>query len=296
MSINKKLPFRGVATALITPFRDGRPDYGALADLIDMQQAAGVSALVIAGTTGEAATLTYREHGELIRFAADRSAVPIIAGVGSNCTRRAVELSISAAEAGADALLAVTPYYNKATPDGLRRHFGAIADATQLPLVLYNVPSRTGVELSPQLCEELSRHPKIVGIKEASGSISTCAEIAQRCGDRLALYSGNDDMTVPVLALGGAGVISVVSNMIPRRTVELYDAFVSGQTDRAAALQAQLVPLVRALFSHVNPVPIKCVMADMGLCREEYRLPLCPLSPDERRELLEAVRPFGSLT
>lgn len=290
MTIDKPLPFRGVATALITPFRSGRPDYTALANLIDMQQASGVSALVVAGTTGEAATLTYREHNELIRFAADRAHIPIIAGVGSNCTRRAVELAISAADAGADALLAVTPYYNKATPAGLAQHFGAIADATPLPLVLYNVPSRTGVDLSPRLCEKLSQHPKIVGIKEASGNISACAELVQRCGGRLALYSGNDDMTLPILALGGVGVISVVSNILPQRVVELYDAFTTGDTDRAAALQAQLIPLVHALFSHVNPIPIKCVMADLGLCREEYRLPLCPLSPDERAGLLDTVR------
>lgn len=292
MSIDKALPFRGVATALITPFTSGRPDYATLASLIDAQQAAGVSALVVAGTTGEAATLTYREHSELIRFAADHASVPVIAGVGSNCTGRSVELAISAADAGADALMAVTPYYNKATAEGLIRHFTAIADATQLPLLLYNVPSRTGVCLTPELCGRLSRHPRIVGIKEASVSISACADILGRCGSRLALYSGNDDMTVPVLSLGGAGVVSVVSNLLPERIVGMYEAFVRGDTARAAAEQTQLLPLIRALFSHVNPVPIKCVMAALGRCREEYRLPLCPLSPEERETLLDSVRPF----
>lgn len=288
----KSIPFRGVATALITPFSDGRPDYDALAGIIRAQHDAGIAALVIAGTTGEASTLTYREHRELVRFAVERSSIPIIAGVGSNCTRRSVELAVSAADSGADALMAVTPYYNKATPEGLIRHFTEIADATPLPLILYNVPSRTGVNLTPELCEVLSRHPRIVGIKEASGSISACADIIRQCGSQLALYSGNDDMTVPTLSLGGAGVVSVLSNILPKRTVEMYDAFASGHIAYAADEQIRLLPLIRALFSHVNPVPVKCIMAHMGLCREEYRLPLCPLVESEREALLASAAEF----
>ncbi len=292
MTHTKTVPFYGVATALITPFDSGRPDYDALSGIIRMQEEAGVAALVVAGTTGEASTLTYREHHELVRFAVDGSSLPIVAGVGSNCTHKSVELAVSAADASAAALLAVTPYYNKPTPDGLIRHFTAIADATPLPLILYNVPSRTGVNLTPGLCETLSQHPRIVGIKEASGSISACADIVSRCGGRLALYSGSDDMTVPTLSLGGAGVISVLSNVLPRDAVAMYEAFVSGDTDLAAAEQIRLLPLIHALFSHINPVPVKCVMAAMGLCREEYRLPLCPLSEEERAVLLEEVRRF----
>lgn len=292
MNYKQSPPFRGVATALITPFADGRPDYDALSRIIEQQHEAGISALVVAGTTGEASTLTYREHRELVGFVAQASPLPVIAGVGSNCTQRSVELALSAADAEADALMAVTPYYNKATPEGLIRHFTAIADATPLPLILYNVPSRTGVNLSPQLCEALSEHPRIVGIKEASGSIAACAEIIGRCGRRLALYSGNDDMTVPVLSLGGAGVVSVVSNVLPRRMVGMYEAFRSGDFARAAAEQTALLPFIKAMFSHVNPVPVKCVMAQLGLCREEYRLPLCPLNDTDRAVLLSAVKDF----
>lgn len=286
--------FTGAATALVTPFLGGRIDFTSLGVMIDRQTDGGISALVAAGTTGEASTLTYGEHAALIRFIVgytDRR-VPVIAGCGSNDTRRAVALAQSAYEAGADALLAVTPYYNKATPQGLVAHYLAIADSTPLPLILYNVPSRTGVDLTPALCRRLAGHDRIVAIKEASGSISACARILEECGGSLALYSGNDDMTLPVLSLGGAGVISVLSNILPGEVSALCAAYLEGRTADAAALQLKYMPLIRSLFAQVNPVPVKCVMAALGLCAEEYRLPLCPLLPEEKEALLEVAGKF----
>lgn len=288
--MKKATVFSGVATALITPFRNDKIDYHALGRIIEQQEEGGVSALVVAGTTGEAPTLTYSEHASLISYTATRTSLPVIAGCGSNCTSHAVALARSAHSAGAAALLAVTPYYNKTTADGIVAHYTAIADATPLPLILYNVPSRTGFNLTPAMCEELARHERIVAVKEASGNIAACAEITQRCGDSLALYSGNDDMILPLMSLGGLGVISVVSNILPRKTAELCRAYFEGRVADAATIQCELMPVVRALFSHVNPIPVKSVMAAWGMCTDEFRLPLCRLSDDALKQLIKSIQ------
>lgn len=291
--MKKSIVFSGVATALITPFREGKIDFRALGRIIEMQEEGGVAALAMAGTTGEAPTLTYSEHAALIGYTATRTSLPVIAGCGSNCTSHAVALAKSAYDAGAAALLAVTPYYNKATFEGIVAHYTAIADATPLPLILYNVPSRTGFNLTPAMCAELSKHERIVAVKEASGNIAACAEISVRCGDSLTLYSGNDDMILPLLSLGGKGVISVVSNIFPAETVELCRAYEQGRTSDAAALQYRLLPAVNALFSHVNPIPVKSVMAAWGLCTDEFRLPLCRLKKDELEKLMRTIDGCG---
>ena len=291
--MKKATVFRGVATALVTPFRNDKIDFHALGRIIEQQEEGGVSALVVAGTTGEAPTLTYSEHASLVGYAATRTSLPIIAGCGSNCTSHAVALARSACDSGAAALLAVTPYYNKTTADGIVAHYTAIADATSLPLILYNVPSRTGFNLTPAMCAELSKHERIVAVKEASGNIAACAEIAERCGDSLALYSGNDDMILPLMSLGGLGVISVVSNIFPKQTAELCRAYFEGRITESAAIQCELMPAVRALFSHVNPIPVKSVMAAWGLCTDEFRLPLCKLKKDETQRLMQSIKNCG---
>ena len=291
--MKKDIVFSGVATALITPFREGKIDFRALGRIIEMQEEGGVAALVVAGTTGEAPTLTYSEHAALIGYAASRTSLPVIAGCGSNCTSHAIALAKSAHDAGAAALLAVTPYYNKTTADGIVAHYTAIADATPLPLILYNVPSRTGFNLTPAMCATLSRHPRIVAVKEASGNIAACAGIAALCGDSLTLYSGNDDMILPLLSLGGKGVISVVSNIFPVETAALCRAYEQGDTDGAAVLQCRLLPVINALFSHVNPIPVKSVMAAWGLCTDEFRLPLCRLKKDELEKLMLTIDGCG---
>ncbi len=277
MNQSKPIIFRGAATALITPFRDGEVDLPAFGALIDRQLCEGIDALVIAGTTGEASTLSDREHKMCLTFAAERVAgrLPMIAGTGSNDTHHAVEMSRFAESAGYDGLLCVTPYYNKATDEGLIRSYLTIAEATRLPLIPYNVPSRTGVSLSPPVYRTLSRHPNIVAVKEASGDVGLCAKLLADEEIDLALYSGNDDITVPLMALGGLGVISVASNLVPRRVADMCRMALSGDIKTAAAEQLTLMPLVGALFAEVNPIPVKWAAAQLGLCRLEYRLPLC---------------------
>lgn len=279
--LTKPIVFEGAATALITPMAGGRVDYASFGALIDAQIEAGIDALVVCGTTGESSTLTDEEHRECIRFCVERTAgrVPVIAGTGSNDTAYAIELTRAACEYGADAVLLVTPYYNKATPKGLVASFAAIADASIKPVILYNVPSRTGCALTVPVCRELAKHERIVAVKEASGNISFTAELAATCGDSLAIYSGNDDQILPILSLGGRGVISVLSNVAPAETAAMCRMWREGDVAGAVAEQLRLLPLVNALFCEVNPVPVKAAMAMMGACREEYRLPLC--SPEE---------------
>lgn len=295
MSKNKKTVFTGAATALITPFSDGRIDFSSLERIIEHQLSGGISALVVAGTTGEASTLTPKEHMALVRFVSDETCgrVPVIAGCGSNCTESAVRLAETAFASGADALLAVTPYYNKATPEGLYLHYRAIADATPLPLILYNVPSRTGVNLTSDICRRLAGHERIAGVKEASGSITAAAAILAGCGDNLDVYSGNDDMTLPILSLGGRGVVSVLSNILPAEVVSLCEHYAAGRRAEAAEAQLKYIELINALFVQVNPIPVKTAMASMGLCREEFRLPLCPLSGKEKETLAGVLEKFG---
>lgn len=287
--------FRGVATALITPLNESGIDFSAFARLIDWQIAEGVAALVIAGTTGEGSTLTDEEHRAAVRFAVEHTAgrVPVIAGTGSNDTAYAVDLTKYCCEVGADAMLVVTPYYNKATQNGLIKMYTTIADASTKPLILYNVPSRTGVNIQPKTCAALADHPNIAAIKEASGNISQIVELASLVGDRMDIYSGNDDQITPILAMGGAGVISVLSNVLPRRATEICDRFFSGDVAGSAELQCELLPLINALFSEVNPIPVKAAMAAMGWCENYLRLPLTPMEPEHERVLLDLMRAQG---
>ena len=295
--MSKHTVFRGVATALITPLTPAGIDYAAFGRLIDWQIEQGVNALVIAGTTGEGSTLTDEEHREAIRFSVEKAAgrVPIIAGTGSNDTDYAISLSRYACDVGADALLVVTPYYNKATQKGLVAMYTAIADAVDRPIILYNVPSRTGVGIEPATYLALADHPNIVGIKEANGNISKIVETAALVGDRLDLYSGNDDQIVPILAMGGSGVISVLSNVLPARTVELCDRFFAGDVAGSARLQCQLLPLINALFCEVNPIPVKAAMAAMGWCENWLRLPLTPMEDAHWQRLRALMEEQGAV-
>lgn len=295
--MSKQTIFRGAATALITPLTPSGVDYEALGRLIDWQIDQGIDALVIAGTTGEGATLTYDEHQEVIRYSVERAAgrVPIIAGSGSNDTNRAITLSRFSCEAGADALLVVTPYYNKATQKGLIAMYNAIADAVDRPIILYNVPSRTGVNIEPATYLALAEHPNIVAIKEANGNISKIVETARLVGDRLDIYSGNDDQVVPILSMGGSGVISVLSNVMPAQTHEMCARFFEGDIAGAAKLQMDYLPLINALFSEVNPIPVKAAMAAMGWCENYLRLPLTQMEPEHWEKLKALMEAQGLL-
>lgn len=270
-----KTIFKGAASALITPFFEGEIDFTSLGALIDDQIKRGIAALVVSGTTGESATLSDEEKAAIYEFSVRRvgGRVPVIAGSGTNDTRRAVELSRAAERAGCDALLVVTPYYNKASSEGLYRHYKVIANATTLPCIAYNVPSRTGVNIPIEVLQRLSSEGLVTGLKEASGDLSRVAKIAAACPE-LTLYSGNDDQILPILALGGQGVISVVSNLLPEKTQRLCDAYFEGKTEEARNIQLELLPLITLLFKDVNPIPVKYMLASLGVCRPEYRLPL----------------------
>lgn len=288
----KKTVFTGAATAIITPLTREGIDYERFGALIDWQIGDGIDAIVAVGTTGEGSTLSDKEHREAISFCVERvgGRVPVIAGTGSNDTAYAVEMTKFAKDAGADAALLVTPYYNKATQKGLVASFTAIADAADIPCILYNVPSRTGCNILPATALALSEHPNIVAIKEASGNISQIAELAALVGDGLDIYSGNDDQIVPILSLGGKGVISVLSNLMPRATSDICKLFMSGSVAAARKLQLDLLPLVNALFSEVNPIPVKAAMAAMGYCENYLRLPLTPMDKEKEAVLLQLMR------
>ncbi len=287
--------FRGVATALITPLNENGVDYEAFGKFVDWQIEEGVNALVVCGTTGEGSTLTDEEHRACISFVVERAAgrVPVIAGTGSNDTAYATELTKFACEAGVDACLVVTPYYNKTTQAGLVAMYNAIADASTKPLILYNVPSRTGVGIQPATYAKLAEHPNIAAIKEANGNISSVVETAALCGGKLDIYSGNDDQIVPIMAMGGLGVISVLSNVLPRQTVELCDKFFAGDVAGAAKMQCDMLELINSLFCEVNPIPAKAAVAAMGFCENYLRLPLVPMSEANRQRLLNAMRANG---
>ena len=289
----KKTIFTGAGVAIVTPMNpDESINFEELGRLIDHQIENGTDAIVICGTTGESSTMTDQEHVDCIAYAVERTAgrVPVIAGAGSNHTSYAVWMSQEAKKAGADALLHVTPYYNKASQTGLIQHYTYIADRVELPILLYNVPSRTGVNIAPATYRELAKHPNIVAIKEACGNISQIAQTMQLCGDELDLYSGNDDQIVPLLSLGGKGVISVLSNVAPRQTHEICQLFFDGKVSESRQLQLQLLPLINALFSDVNPIPVKAALAEMGRIGEELRLPLTPLRGEKRAQLLQTLR------
>ncbi|MGN1128194.1 MAG: 4-hydroxy-tetrahydrodipicolinate synthase [Candidatus Flemingiibacterium sp.] len=292
--MQKSTVFTGAAVAIITPFTNNQVDYPQLGAMIERQIAGSTDAIVICGTTGESSTLTDEEHRECIRFCVEKVAgrVPVIAGTGSNDTDYAISLSRYACEVGADALLLVTPYYNKATPKGLIKSFTAVADATNKPIILYNVPSRTGCNITLPVYKELAKHERIVAAKEASGNISAIAQLSAECGDSLDIYSGNDDQIVPILSLGGKGVISVLSNVVPKETHDICRLWFEGKAKESAQLQLKLLKLANTLFCEVNPIPVKTAMSLMGFCSEEMRLPLCKMDEANRAKLVEVMREY----
>jgi len=280
--------FTGAATAIVTPFKNGKVDYPSLGKLIDWQISQGIDAIVVCGTTGEASTLTDKEHIKTVQYTVRRvkGRVPVIGGAGSNDTAHAVYMSKELEALGVDGLLLVTPYYNKCTQKGLIQHYTTIADAVKTPIIIYSVAGRTGVNISPSTVAELAKHPNIVGIKEASGNISQVVEIAKSVSDDFALYSGNDDMVVPLLSVGGLGVITTVGNIIPKDVHTMVMKYLSGDTKEAARMQLAMKHLIDAMFIEVNPIPVKAALNMMGKIEMEYRLPLCP--PDEKS--MEIIR------
>ena len=293
--MKKETIFTGAATAVVTPLTEQGVDYAQFKRLLLWQVEQGIDALVICGTTGECSTLTDEEHREVLQFAYDTvgGKVPMIAGTGSNDVAYAIELTQFACEVGYDAMLLVTPYYNKTTQKGLVAMFTAIADASTKPVILYNVPSRTGVNIEPATYAKLAEHPMICAIKEASGNISKIVETAALVGDKLDIYSGNDDQIVPILACGGKGVISVLSNVLPAETSLLCKKFFAGDVAGAMAMQMEYLPLINALFCEVNPIPAKAAMAAMGFCENYLRLPLVPMEEAHEAVLLECMRNAG---
>lgn len=291
----KNTIFKGAATALVTPMTKDGVDFTAFDDLIEWQISEGIDALVAAGTTGEGSTLTDEEHRAVLKFTVDRvhGRVPVVAGTGSNDTAYAIDLTEYACEIGADAMLLVTPYYNKATQGGLIASFTAVADRCTKPCILYNVPGRTGCNLLPATTAELAKHKNIVAVKEASGNISQIAELAALCGDEIDIYSGNDDQIIPVLSLGGSGVISVLSNIMPRETSDMCHLYMDGNTKGARDMQLKLLPLINALFCEVNPIPVKAAVAAMGYGENTLRLPLTPMEAAHEEKLLAIMRSHG---
>ena len=291
----KNTIFTGAATAIVTPLTKDGIDYEQFGKLIEWQIAEGIAAIVAVGTTGEGSTLNDEEHKAAIKFCVKKVAgrVPVIAGTGSNDVAYAIDLTKYACEVGADAMLLVTPYYNKATQKGLVASFKAVADASTKPCILYNVPSRTGCNLLPETVLELADHPNIVAIKEACGNISQIAELAALVGDKIDIYSGNDDQIVPILSLGGKGVISVLSNIMPKATQKMCDDYMSGNTKEALKVQLELLPLINTLFCEVNPIPAKAAVAAMGFCENYLRLPLTPMEPQNEEKLLKLMKEQG---
>ena len=295
MAKNKKTIFEGAATALVTPLTENGIDYDAFGKLIDCQIESGIDALVVCGTTGEASTLTDDEHRDAIDYCVKRTAgrVPVIAGTGSNDTGYALDLTRCASESGADAMLVVTPYYNKATQKGLIKMFTTLADASDKPIILYNVPGRTGMNIEPATYLALADHPNISAIKEANGNISKIVETVTLVGDKLDIYSGNDDQIVPIMACGGKGVISVLSNLIPGETSEICKAFMRGETAKSMQMQSKYLSLINALFCEVNPIPVKAAMSAMGYCENYLRLPLTTMEEANEAKLISIMKSHG---
>ena len=294
--MTKARVFTGVGTALITPFTEtGAVDYENFGPLIDWQIDNGVDALIIAGTSGEGSTLSDQEHKDVVEFAAKRvdGRVPVIAGTGSNDTAYGLQLTKACCDYGVDGVLLVTPYYNKATQDGLVRLYYEYADAATAPVILYNVPSRTGVNISPDTYERLAEHENIVAVKEASGNISQIVELKSRVGDDLDLYSGNDDQIIPLMSVGGIGVISVLSNLLPRQTHEMCMAYLEGDTQKAMEMQFHYFDLIKSLFCQVNPIPVKAAMSYMGFCENYVRSPLYPMEGADAERLMRSMRDIG---
>ena len=291
----KNTIFKGMATAIVTPMTKHGIDYDALARFIEFQIENGINAIVVMGTTGENATIEPEDQEKVIRFTVEKVAkrVPVIAGTGTNNTDHVIHNTKAACAAGADAILVVTPYYNKATQNGLIAHFTAIADVSTVPMILYNVPSRTGCNLLPKTVAKLAEHPNIVAIKEATGIMAQMVEIMRLCGDKIDVYSGEDALTVPMISMGGAGTISVLSNVAPKESVAMTDAALAGDFKTAAALQCKLLPLIDCLFSEVNPIPAKAAVSAMGFGEENLRLPLTPMEDATRAKLYEEMRKLG---
>jgi 4-hydroxy-tetrahydrodipicolinate synthase len=291
--------FEGAGVALVTPFKEnGEVNYEVLKELVEEQIALGTDSIIACGTTGEASTMTHEEHIEVIRFVCEvtNKRVPVIAGTGSNCTHTAVYLSVEAEKSGADGLLLVSPYYNKATQNGLKAHFTAVANAVKIPILLYNIPGRTGVNIAPKtivdLCNEV---PNIVGVKEASGNFTAIADLMSMAEGKVDVYSGNDDQIVPLLSLGGKGVISVLSNIAPAQTHDICEAYFKGDVKRSAELQLKAIPLINALFCEVNPIPVKAAANLMGKNAGPLRLPLTEMEPQNQEILKKAMKEYGLL-
>ena len=292
----KNTIFTGMCTALVTPMAaDSSIDYEAFGRLIEFQIEKGINALVVMGTTGENATIEYKEQREIIRYAVEKTAgrVPVNAGTGTNNTDHVIANTKAACEVGADAVLVVTPYYNKATQKGLIAHFTAVADASTVPVILYNVPGRTGCNLLPKTAAKLAEHPRIVAIKEATGNMAQMVELRALCGDKLDIYSGEDALTVPMMAMGAKGTISVLSNVAPAESVAMTDACKAGDYKTAAQWQCKLLPLINALFSEVNPIPAKAAVAAMGFGEDVLRLPLTSMEANTKAVLFEEMRKLG---
>jgi len=287
--------FKGSIVAIVTPFKDGKVDEETYRELIEFQIENGTSAIVPCGTTGESATLSMEEHARVIEIAIEavNKRVPVIAGTGGNSTQEAIELTEHAKKVGADATLQVTPYYNKPTQEGLYQHFKAIAQAVPLPQVLYNVPGRTSVNMLPETVARLAELPEVVAIKEASGSLGQMAEVVRLAGDKITLLSGDDNLTLPVLAIGGKGVVSVVANIVPKDNADMVKAWEEGDVKKATELYYKLLPLCQAMFYETNPIPVKTSLALMGKIKEEMRLPLCPMAPANLEKLKKALSEYG---
>lgn len=288
--------FKGVGTAIVTPFKEGKVDYDALGHLIDWQIESSVDAIVVCGTTGESSTLSVKEHLAVVDYAVKKTArrVPVVAGAGSNNTSNSMFLAKEIEEIGADGLLIVTPYYNKCTQEGLRRHYEMIADYTDLPIILYSVKSRTGLNIEPSTALALAKHPNIVGIKEASSDISQICKIAAMIrGKDFDLYSGNDEQTLPILALGGIGCISTVSNIIPAQYHQMIMDYLNGNVKAATKMQLKMQPLIEAVFKEVNPIPVKAALNIMGKIEKEYRMPLYAPTDETLYLLYEEMKRFG---
>ena len=287
--------FKGVATALITPLNSNGVDYDNFAKVIDWQLEQGINALVIAGTTGEGSTLDDAEHKAVVKFAVERinHRCPVIAATGSNDTRYAVQLTKFCCDVGADAMLVVTPYYNKTTQNGLIKMYTTIADASTKPLILYNVPSRTGINIEPETYAALADHPMIGGIKEANSNIEKIVKTASLVHGKMDIYSGNDDQIVPILSMGGKGVISVLSNPMPKKTMEICDKFFAGDVEGAAKLQCEMLPMINALFCETNPIPVKFAMSKMGFCENYVRLPLVTMEKSHADKLEMLMKEQG---
>ena len=292
-----KRVFQGSLVALVTPFRDGKVDEATLKQLVEFQIAGGTDAIVPCGTTGESPTLDHAEHNRVVDVVieAAKKRIPVVAGTGSNSTAEAISMTKHAKDAGADAALIVLPYYNKPTQKGLIEHCLKIADTVDLPLILYNIPGRTGVNMLPETLAKLADHPNIVGMKEATGNLEQMTQDIVLCGDKLSYLSGDDTLTLPLMSVGGKGVISVVANIVPKDVADMTHAFLNGDWKRARELHLKLFPLCQAMFYETNPIPVKTALAMMGKIREEFRLPLCPMTDANRKKLETALRSYGLL-